>query len=105
MVTAPSSAPRNVSVILVKSNNFLISWKELLPQDENGAITGYIIRYSYYQSEVPQRYQIQVNQYERKFTLDNLNYFTEYLIQLAARTSAGIGPFSQFIRIQTGQSG
>lgn len=76
-----------------------------MPQDENGVITNYIIRYSYDRFKAPQRHQIQVNQYERKFSLNNLNYFTEYVIQLAAKTSAGIGPFSKSIRIQTDQNG
>ncbi|EDV22989.1 uncharacterized protein TRIADDRAFT_64052 [Trichoplax adhaerens] len=103
---APSASPRHINATLTEPSSILVSWQELIRQERNGIIIEYLIKYSHTpnQSKEVQSHEIRVNRDVSEYTLQDLKYFTKYSIRLAASTSAGVGPFSQPINIQTNQS-
>ena len=98
---APSSEPRNVTVVNATSTTIHFSWEPPLTEDQNGVITGYILNVT----------SLVTGETEEVFTestaymLASVNPHTLYAASVAAQTNAGRGPFSALISVQTLEDG
>ena len=98
---APSSEPRNVTVVNATSTTIHFSWQPPLTEDQNGVITGYILNVT----------SLVTGETEEVFTestaymLASVNPHTLYAASVAAQTNAGRGPFSALISVQTLEDG
>ena len=99
--TAPGSPAQNSTVERTTSTTISLSWEPPADDQRNGIITLYIIRVvsvdagttAYYNSSVPSA------------TVTSLKPYTTYECSIAAETSAGRGPFSSPITVQTDEAG
>lgn len=83
------------------SDTITLTWDPPLMRNRNGIITDYIINVTALDTG-------EISQYitaDRNLTLNFLTPFSSYAFIVAARTSAGAGPFSTGITIQTLEDG
>ena len=99
-ITVPSSPPQNVVVISVNPRSLIVSWQPPPQIDHNGELTDYIIQYTMEGS----------NMTNEEFTSDTIitiemlsGAYVNYLVQVAAVTVNGTGPFSDPIVQVSGQ--
>ena len=76
-------------------------WDPPVRQHRNGIITGYVINIT----TLATRENVQVFTLDSNYTVNFLEPFTVYDLIVAASTSAGIGPFSTVMTIQTLEDG
>ena len=69
-------------------------------QDQNGIITGYIIEY--FSSRETESILIEID--STQYMLEAVPY-TNYTLRVAALNSAGQGPFSEYLLVETLQDG
>ena len=81
--TVPSEPPGDITVVDQTLFNITISWQPIDCLDQNGNITGYVIKYN---SE--EKFTMSNN-----YTLTDLQPSTTYLIQVAANNTVGTGVF------------
>ncbi len=77
------------------------------PEDSwNGALRGYIVQYKLdgYASSVPHEEVID-NTRQTSVTLTDLITWTRYEIQVAAYNGAGVGAYSESVRVRTNEGG
>ena len=96
---APVSPPRDFDQ--ANLSPLILSWRPPAIEDQNGNITGYTIRIL--DESTGEVYLIQVE--STTYTNRTLKNFTNYRFQVAAMTSAGIGPYSTHIDITTPEAG
>ena len=94
---APSSAPRNFTVIRTEeSSTLLLSWIAVLKSDLNGAVCNYVVRYS--KKNIPNaEWSIEdINAGNHETLLQGLAPYTEYHVEIAAETCgvSGIGLYA-----------
>ncbi|XP_065845955.1 usherin-like isoform X2 [Oscarella lobularis] len=96
----PSSAPQNLFVAASYGREGLfITWDELPCTQVNGLLQKYVI---YYQREnMSSSVSISISPSSNKYTLLNLESFTEYSVWMQAFTGAGGGPFTEVVRKRT----
>ena len=80
---------------------FTLSWDPPNYEDRNGVIIGYVINVI----NTRRNETLQYTSNTTALTLSTLSPYTTYYCILAARTSAGTGPFSAFITLRTLQDG
>ncbi|EDV20681.1 uncharacterized protein TRIADDRAFT_31561, partial [Trichoplax adhaerens] len=109
---APSSYPRNITVIALSSTSIYITWQSLRFVDRNGIITSYTICYNSTQwndNGVVQVGSSTTNTFllgnSRNYTVFNMKYFSKYKISIQAFTIAGVSPRSNEYIINTLESG
>ncbi|XP_065836171.1 uncharacterized protein [Oscarella lobularis] len=95
--SAPSSAPRNFTVIRTEeSSTLLLSWIAVLKSDLNGAVCNYVVRYS--KKNIPNaEWSIEdINAGNHETLLQGLAPYTEYHVEIAAETCgvSGIGLYA-----------
>ena len=95
---APSSEPRNVTVVNVTSTNIHFSWQPPLSEDQNGVITLNVTSLETGETE-------EVLTESTAYMLASVNPHTLYAASVAAQTNAGRGPFSALISVQTLEDG
>ena len=96
---APGIAPEMISIIPDKQS-VNVSWMMLDCQDRHGNITMYEVRYSTVGDSVYLTLNTS-NGDETSLTVDGLEEFTNYTIQVTAYTAVGPGPYSAPMDVQT----
>ena len=91
---APSAAPTNVGVSVINSTAITVQWEMIPCIEQNGDITGYIVRYGSQTQSVS-------GSSVTETTISNLTPSTTYNVRVAAVNDAGTGPFSSSISIMT----
>ena len=90
----PTGAPQSLQVMFIRLSEVSLSWTELPCNQQNGPITGYVVRY--YATCGPDR---DVQQTKSVVTtgsiIDGLTPNTEYAFQVAAVNTNGTGPFNE----------
>ncbi|RDD37102.1 Protein sidekick-2, partial [Trichoplax sp. H2] len=99
---APSSYPRNITVIALSSTSIYITWQSLRFVDRNGIITFYTICYN--STQWNDNGVVQVGSSTTNVTVGNLIPFTTYNVTLKAATVIGFGPESPVTSSTTYQS-
>ena len=114
--TAPTAAPRNVSVTVNSSTSIILAWKRPPMHEENGLLLVYHvivmetqIHYTDDGEEIRgmERYLNRTyNVLEgRAQLIDMLHPDYNYTVTIAAATEPGIGPFSDPITVRTHMDG
>jgi receptor-type tyrosine-protein phosphatase Q len=96
----PSAAPQNVTIRGIQSQSFIISWKPPPDEHQNGIITHYTITIVNLETGAVTT----LNRTDTDSIISDLTPFTTYEVKVAAHTSAGRGPFSAVLTIQTQES-
>ena len=98
---APTGAPQGLSVQNVMATSVVLSWDEPACLEQNGDITGYMIRYV----RGSQTITDSSSGVSTTYSVRELIPVMEYSFSVAAVNSAGIGPFSgQSMTIRTLES-
>ena len=94
----PSGAPQALTVSVTSSTSVSVSWDPVVAEDRNGIIKGYKVNYNALPNVqmVTEFLNITKEQQNKRqtVTLDNLNEFTNYSIEVLAFTVFGNGPAS-----------
>ena len=98
---APSSPARNSSVEATTATSVSLSWDPPADDQRNGIITSYVIRVLLVDRGTTEYYNSSIT----SVTLTSLKPYTTYECSVAAVTSAGRGPFSSAITVQTDEAG
>ncbi|KAK7084454.1 putative aminophospholipid-translocase, partial [Halocaridina rubra] len=96
----PSGEPQNVAVEAASSRNLILRWEPPAPEDQNGVITGYKIRYKE-KGKAGSTKTKTTDGNRRLFALTDLKKSTQYSIKLAALTVNGTGPATNWIQAET----
>ena len=99
--TAPSGSPQNATVSAIDSSRVEFEWMAPSVEDSNGIVIGYIVRVTGQDSNELIELQINVTRVQ----VENLHPFYSYVFTVAARTEAGVGPFSPVIHLQMPSAG
>ena len=98
MPLEPSSAPQALTVSVTSSRSISVSWNPVVAEDRNGIIKGYKVNYNALPNfqMVNKFLNITKEQQNKRqtVTLDNLDEFTNYSIEVLAFTVFGSGPVS-----------
>ena len=98
MPLEPSGAPQALTVSATSSTSISVSWDPVVAEDRNGIIKGYKVNYHALPNVqmVTEFLNITKEQQNKRqtVTLDNLNEFTNYSIEVLAFTVFGNGPAS-----------
>ncbi|CAI8037191.1 Phosphatidylinositol phosphatase PTPRQ [Geodia barretti] len=97
MPEAPPSRAPTVSVGSIASDSIQLQWMPLAFEDQNGIITGYVVEYG---SDRSGNHSVKVE--STRYTVPALP-FTSYWLRVAANNSAGLGPFSEAVIVETSQ--
>ena len=100
-ISAPSSAPANVTLIYVTSTSFTLTWEPPLLEDQNGEL----VEYSFLLTSLTDDIEQELTTSDRELLVDELVPYTRYKIQIAAGTAEGTGPFTDSLIVQTEQDG
>ena len=88
----PDGAPQNVSAHNSSSKSILVTWDEVLPDKQNGIITGYTITY---QSQTENHNgNVSAGPSDRQKNITKLKEYVLYNITVYASTVKGDGPHS-----------
>ena len=101
LCSGPSGSPTGVTGASTSPYSITISWTAPEPGLLNGAVTGYIINVTHSDTLVSTQY----SSFSTSLVINNLEPYTTYICVVAAQTSAGNGPFSLLILIQTQETG
>ena len=88
------SAPTNVRMTGVTTTTITVKWQKVPCIEQNGDITGYIVRYGSQTQSVSGGTVTET-------TISNLTPSTTYNVRVAAVNDAGTGPFSSNLFIIT----
>ena len=98
---APSRPPVNLTVEATTSDSITLNWIPPDIQSRNGIITGYLVNVT----AVETGETFQASSTTTNLVVQSLEPFTTYNCTIAAETSAGIGPFSIPLTVQTNETG
>lgn len=98
-ITEPSGSPE-VTVIDATSDTIHLHIIPPPDQDQNGIITGYIIEY--FSSRETESILIEID--STQYMLEAVPY-TNYTLRVTSLNSAGQGPFSEYLLVETLQDG
>lgn len=93
----------NVSCTAVDESRIHCTWQPPPRKDRNGRIIGYRVRYKTVNNDAI--FTISVNDSVLSMDLEKLQAYTEYHIDVAAKTSKGLGPFSHYLPVTTHETG
>ncbi|XP_063603136.1 neogenin-like [Penaeus indicus] len=96
----PTREPQNVTVEAASSRSLILRWEPPPPQDQNGVITGYKIRYKE-RGKAGSTKTKTTDGNRRLFALTDLKRSTQYSIKLSALTVNGSGPSTHWIPAET----
>jgi len=115
LLIAPSGPPQMVEAVPVDTSSVRVTWRPPSERQQNGLITGYRVMYaSQWQiqwmdesSAQPPRNvaNIMMTGTDRSCLIEGLATWTVYRIWVSAFTSAGQGPHSDMIVVQTDEGG
>ena len=101
--SAPSSPPQSVDITKVGSRGVVVSWTPPAIVHQNGPITAYVLHYGEEGALVVNKLSVMVDSKEsldpaKMFTINintnSLSTNVKYIVQVAAKTEDGEGPFS-----------
>ena len=92
---APSAPPTSVSASEVTSSSITVQWGPVDCADRNGDITGYSVQYG------SKTVSVSGDSSGGMYVISGLMPSTTYSIQVAAETSAGTGPYTSPLTIET----
>ena len=95
--TAPSGSPQNLSIFNIISSSFMMRWNKPLLEMQNGKIIGYKIKVTDRDGATTTLLYTA----NMTITVSFLKASTTYYVSVSARTSVGVGPFSQLISVTT----
>uniref|UniRef100_A0A182PZC8 Protein sidekick n=1 Tax=Anopheles farauti TaxID=69004 RepID=A0A182PZC8_9DIPT len=106
VVKLPQEAPSGPPVGFVgsarSSTEIIIQWQPPLEEHRNGQIHGYIIRYRLFgYNASPWNYRNITNEAQRNYLIQELITWKDYVIQLAAYNSMGVGVYTEGAKIKT----
>ena len=94
----PDSPPANLAPSVMNSTAASVTWQLPPEEDRNGLIIYYIILLRDIQFNTS---DITVNVTELTYQFTDLQEYTRYSVEIAAATSAGLGPFSSSLIFTT----
>ena len=97
---APSEAPSDLSVTVLSATTVELSWQPPPQSSRNGIIINYAAQYS----SVDQVSDSVVNSTSTQVMITGLHPYTNYTFSVAAETSAGLGPYSDSVLVETLES-
>ncbi len=98
---APTEPPQHIAMSTVSSQEAEIQWAPPNEADRNGIIISYEVDITSVQASI----NYKINSSTTSLILRDLLPFTTYSYRVAARTSAGLGPFSTPITFLTDEAG
>ena len=98
-ISAPKTIPPNVKAVATGSTSILVTWTEIT---NDNFLTGYTVKYTRL-GDVSPEIEETVGKVE-KLELQNLDIYTEYKIEVAARSTQD-GNFSEAILVTTLEDG
>ena len=100
LIVVPSVPPKNFSVISLSSSSLKITWSTVPLEYRNGEITGYEIALRDVLESTSENIAI-YNHSQLVYVKDSLKKYHNYLVRIAAKTSAGLGKYSSWIETKT----
>ena len=100
--TVPGSSPQNVTVTSVNPTSLMVSWQPPPLIDQNGPLTSYLILYSRVGSNISMTETISNG---TEYVISGLIAFSNYSVEVAARTINGTGPSSNSVIEISGEDG
>ncbi|KAF1571309.1 Protein sidekick-2, partial [Eudyptes moseleyi] len=103
----PDVAPANVTLRTASETSLWLRWMPLLEQEYNGNpdSVGYKIRYTRSDGRGQPAVHIIHDRVEREYTIEDLEEWTEYRVQVQAFNAIGSGPWSHSVVGRTRESG
>ncbi|KAF1648541.1 Protein sidekick-2, partial [Aptenodytes patagonicus] len=103
----PDVAPANVTLRTASETSLWLRWMPLLEQEYNGNpdSVGYKIRYTRSDGRGQPTVHIIHDRVEREYTIEDLEEWTEYRVQVQAFNAIGSGPWSHSVVGRTRESG
>ena len=86
--------------MVISSTSISVFWDPPPFNDQNGVITGYQVNIIYQNTTI-----VSIITINTSIVANNLQEFEEYVIEVAAMTSVGLGPFSDPVSSQTFEDG
>ena len=116
LFTVPSMEPQNVSIFVILSRSFMLSWNPPLIGEQNGILIRYHViiietqihytddgaEFTGMQRYLNRTYNVSEG---RTQLIDVLHPDYNYNVRIAAATELGIGPFSDLITVRTQMDG
>ena len=96
--SVPSEAPQILEAMFIQLTEVSLNWREVPCVQQNGPITGYVVRY-YATCGADRDVQQSQSVVTTGSTIDGLTPITEYAFQVAAVNVNGTGPFSELIAL------
>ncbi|XP_007941083.1 protein sidekick-1 [Orycteropus afer afer] len=102
----PDVAPSSVTVRTASETSLWLRWVPLPDSQYNGnpESVGYRVRYWRSDQQAPVLAQVITDRLEREFTVEELEEWTEYELQMQAFNAIGAGPWSELVRGRTRES-
>ncbi|NWZ39596.1 SDK2 protein, partial [Brachypodius atriceps] len=102
----PDMAPANVTLRTASETSLWLRWMPLLEQEYNGNpdSVGYRLRYSRADGRGQPALHVIRDRVEREFTIEDLEEWTEYRVQVQAFNAIGSGPWSPSVLGRTRES-
>ncbi|XP_071429878.1 protein sidekick-2 [Pithys albifrons albifrons] len=102
----PDMAPANVTLRTASETSLWLRWMPLLEQEYNGNpdSVGYKIRYARVDGRGQPAVHVIRDRVEREFTIEDLEEWTEYRVQVQAFNAIGSGPWSRPVLGRTRES-
>ncbi|NWR82284.1 SDK2 protein, partial [Furnarius figulus] len=102
----PDMAPANVTLRTASETSLWLRWMPLLEQEYNGNpdSVGYKIRYARADGQGQPAVHVIRDRVEREFTIEDLEEWTEYRVQVQAFNAIGSGPWSRAVLGRTRES-
>ncbi|XP_064532220.1 protein sidekick-2 [Pseudopipra pipra] len=102
----PDMAPANVTLRTASETSLWLRWMPLLEQEYNGNpdSVGYKIRYARADGRGQPAVHVIRDRVEREFTIEDLEEWTEYRVQVQAFNAIGAGPWSRSVLGRTRES-
>ncbi|KAF7703718.1 hypothetical protein HF521_022725 [Silurus meridionalis] len=89
---APSSPPKNVTVVNISYDSAVLWWSPIPVQDQHGFLMYYLLWVSKEGQTLTGHHQVPAN--ETNFLLRNLEPASSYTLNIAGKTKIGVGPNS-----------
>ncbi|KAM4674070.1 protein sidekick-2 [Amazona ochrocephala] len=102
----PDMAPANVTLRTASETSLWLRWMPLLEQEYNGNpdSVGYRVRYTRLDGRGQPALHIIHDRVEREYTIEDLEEWTEYRVQVQAFNAIGSGPWSHAVVGRTRES-
>ncbi|XP_035198394.1 protein sidekick-2 isoform X3 [Oxyura jamaicensis] len=102
----PDTAPANVTLRTASETSLWLRWMPLLEQEYNGNpdSVGYRIRYARSDGRGRAALHVVHDRVEREYTIEDLEEWTEYRVQVQAFNAIGSGPWSHLVLGRTRES-